>query len=151
MIAIFQVEHFLQPKRFCNTFGVPLVVQNALTRPTSPNHLVVGRANQIARVAFAHQLGHSAARKDGDIVGVRLYGGENFSRMQLARSRALDEHAFSRGRPATFRRSAVLLRVDRSARTEPRAQQPPTNQKITHKISTFHTGPPKQAAASLLQ
>ena len=78
MIAIFQVENFLQAKRFGHAFGVPLIVQNALPSRAGPRHFVVCGSNQIARISFADKFGDRTTRKDRYIVGMRLDGGEDF-------------------------------------------------------------------------
>ena len=95
MIAILQIENFLQAQRFCHAFGVPLIVQNTLPRGAGPGHFIVGRADQIACVSLADKFGDCPARKDRYIVGMRLDGGEHFAGVRFAHRCPLDKNAFA--------------------------------------------------------
>src|SRR4029077_2320721 len=123
MIAIFEVENLLQAECFCNAFGVPLIVQNALAGRARPSHFIVGGTDQVACVSFADEFGDGAARKYGNIVGVGLDGGEYFAGMKSAGSGALDKNAFGDVRQRGLWRRAGLLRNVGA----PRAQQGATD------------------------
>ena len=67
-----------------------LVAENVLRRRLAAAFFVVGRADEIAGVAFADQLRTKARRVERNIVQVRVNGGEHLASMRLPRLIPLD-------------------------------------------------------------
>src|SRR5262249_8389867 len=135
VIAIFQIEHLLKPKRLCDALRITLVVPNALPRRSRPGHFIVGCPDQIAGVPFTDQFRDRPSRKNRNIVGVRLNRRQHLSRVRFARSRAFDKNVCADRRISRLSWMTRLLRTQLPAR----AHQRSANQEITKKVSTSHT------------
>src|SRR5262249_9991902 len=93
VIAVMQVEDFLQAEAARNLEVVALVVEDDLpdSSPAS-GHLIIARANQDTCVAFADQLEDGSTCEQRQIIAVRLDGGEHLALVGPSLYVALDEH-----------------------------------------------------------
>src|SRR5262245_53613914 len=93
MIAVMQVEDFLQAEAARDLEVVALVVEDDLpdSSPAS-GHLVIARANQDSCVSFADQLEDGSTCEQRQIIAVWLDSGEHLAPVGLTLYIALDEH-----------------------------------------------------------
>src|SRR5262245_20528365 len=131
-----KVEDFFQTQPAADLEIIALIVEHDLThRSSTAGHLVITRSDQDAGITFAEQLEDRAAGEQGQIIAVRLNGGEHFAPMRLIRVSALDEYI-----RLLLGLAHPCLRVGRGARAHPDA----AGESSTNESSSVHADSPFQ-------
>ena len=105
VVVVVQIEVVLAAQDARDLGIVALVAKHVVAdrplraKPRSIAHIIIGRADEIARVAFLNPLDHRSRRHQRNIVRMSLECEKHFSFVRLFRCRPLDENLASAGRP----------------------------------------------------